>query len=1007
MILSNKILKALFLLLFNVITSLIYAEQKNISVEEFTQKQGLPQGYVTGIVQDKSGFLWISTKLGLSRYDGYTFVNYQHNPKDSNSISSNFIRSMYIDSKNYLWIISYEGQIDVVDLKIMRFYKVKGPSEVKYVYGYFIQSKNPGTTVLRINDLFYTCNFNVIDTKGEFIKLPFKIKLNMGDVLLYKPQIDEFKNLIIRETTSVGDKFSLYNIEANIKTELYQSDIKHGSIVHYLNQSKVIYFTDRNSHFLYFCETNQIKQIQLPKESNCFHTNGLNNLWFVVNDKMVLVNVNNNDFKIDFLQVRNNIEIKYFLKNNISFEDKNGNIFIGSQGHGILKIFSINYPFQSFKFNTRVSVFGFKYHHHNTMIMYENGYELYDTKTRELKLMPLHNELKNIAGPNSFYNFIVKNNLFYLFYQNGKIIEYNPENRKYKLIAQMRSHQYYPDEVKILPNNHICIYYFLENNLYLSYLNEQFKEIKNIRLSTKKIVNYHHVIYESALVNSKDIYVATKIGLIQIDTKTWSIQNLSDKEVILSENIISLHFQKEKNKLWLGTEGEGLVEFDILSKKTKTYTMINGLPDNVIYGILQNNNELWLSTNKGLSQMSLDKFSFYNYRIEDGLQDNEFNRRCYAKMNDSMFLFGGINGFNLFNPLNFKSFEIPLKIGLTAIKINNKEIALSLVNRKDLNSYELNLNSNENNIQLNFAVFDYLEPNSNTFKYRISNSQDTNWNYLGNIHQLNFSSLKSGKYKIEILGANSRGQMVNSPIVIDLKIATPWYKTWWAFVLFSGILIAIFYSIFRYRIIQLQKFYNLRTQISADLHDDVGSSLSSVSIYNSLIRKQIQGEYPQAIQLLDKNKEIVSEVMDNLSDIVWAINPVNDKALNVFDRITQQISPLIYDAGFQLNLSIEDKCKDLNLSVIQRKNLYLIVKEIVNNSLKYSKGNEIEISLWENNKKLKVIVSDNGIGFNIKEIQQGNGLNNIKKRIEELNGELRIQSDSNNGTSFNFHFNIA
>ncbi|MGQ0737744.1 MAG: histidine kinase [Bacteroidota bacterium] len=218
------------------------------------------------------------------------------------------------------------------------------------------------------------------------------------------------------------------------------------------------------------------------------------------------------------------------------------------------------------------------------------------------------------------------------------------------------------------------------------------------------------------------------------------------------------------------------------------------------------------------------------------------------------------------------------------------------------------------------------------------------------------------------------------------------------------------YGFYRYRRISKmkteQKILKDRLTISQDLHDHVGSTLSSISVFSKVA--QVQGEQDNKTEMqevLSRISETSTEMMAEMNDIVWAINPGNDNMEKIIQRMESFAKPLTTARGIQFVLKYDPSILSLQLDMEKRKNFYLIFKEAVNNAIKYSGAKELSVTISKNNNTLQLLVKDNGVGFNVnKELHEpslslsGNGLRNMRARAGEMNATLKIDSLPGSGT---------
>jgi signal transduction histidine kinase len=199
----------------------------------------------------------------------------------------------------------------------------------------------------------------------------------------------------------------------------------------------------------------------------------------------------------------------------------------------------------------------------------------------------------------------------------------------------------------------------------------------------------------------------------------------------------------------------------------------------------------------------------------------------------------------------------------------------------------------------------------------------------------------------------------------------------------------------------------MRTQIASDLHDDIGSTLTSISFYSELVKMQLPQESVEVKNMADKIGNSSRAIVNTMSDIVWVINPDNDVTENLIKRMRNHATEVCTERNIEYNFYEENEARTLQLNMQQRKNLYLIYKEALNNALKYSGCNKINISLLQSDHNLQLIVEDNGKGFDMEKANGGNGLVNMQRRAAEVHGLLSVNSNIDKGTIISLKLKIT
>jgi signal transduction histidine kinase len=224
---------------------------------------------------------------------------------------------------------------------------------------------------------------------------------------------------------------------------------------------------------------------------------------------------------------------------------------------------------------------------------------------------------------------------------------------------------------------------------------------------------------------------------------------------------------------------------------------------------------------------------------------------------------------------------------------------------------------------------------------------------------------------------------------------------------------AAVYGLYRYRLAQVMKLQTVRNRIASDLHDEIGSTLSSISLSSTIIQSKLDKPHTEVTKLLQQVSNNTDSMMEALSDIVWAINTRNDRFDNVVNRMRAFAIEILESCNMSIQFDVSEDIMDVHLDMQQRKNLYLIFKEAVNNIAKYSACKNVYINISrQGNKTFVLNIKDDGKGFRIPNLGEeqkslsGNGIRNMNKRADELSGQIIIHSSHGNGTTVNLKFSI-
>jgi len=380
--------------------------------------------------------------------------------------------------------------------------------------------------------------------------------------------------------------------------------------------------------------------------------------------------------------------------------------------------------------------------------------------------------------------------------------------------------------------------------------------------------------------------------------------------------------------------------------------------------------------------MTVNHFTYH-----DGLQSNEFNTRACFKSKDGLIYFGGINGFNRFNPKNIKLSPYMPPVILTSFKVLDKPWQ---ADTRLFNLSVVKLNHRQNFFSFEFSALDYNEPQSNRYRYKMEGF-DENWIECGTRHYASYTNLDPGRYTLKVSGSNSDGIWSEKEVSLDIIITPPYWARWWFRLIIIFIIFTLFYLFHKIRIARLLEIERLRVQIASDLHDDIGSALTKIAINSEIIQNtQDRGKIKSAARSIGR---VSRAVITTMSDIIWSIDARNDTIGNLLDRMKDLMADLLSPCEIQYNFSYKGLEPERKIAINLRQNLFLIFKEAINNVVRHSGADEVIIKLTYNSGHFTMKIKDNGQGFDLQNPSAGNGLKNMKMRAQRIGAQFKITAN--------------
>ena len=456
---------------------------------------------------------------------------------------------------------------------------------------------------------------------------------------------------------------------------------------------------------------------------------------------------------------------------------------------------------------------------------------------------------------------------------------------------------------------------------------------------------------------------------------------------------------KDKTKIWLCTN-KGLWRFDTKTYQYSIWDEAKGLPDNAVTTYIPElNGDFWLITNRGISFYNKKLNTFKNFTSKDGATSTEYDWRGVFKLPDGRMFFPGLDGITVIDPRKINS-DTPPNLYLTDLKVNEKTLKTETYLGE---ASEIKLNPNESSFSLDVVGIDYANPERIKLQYQLE-ELDNEWITTKNPATIHFSNVPEGDYNFRLRSLSDNGK-ITAQKVLKLNIAAQFWRTWWFRLFMFALVIGMIYAFYRYRINEILKMQAVRNRISTDLHDEIGATLSGIGILSTIAKQQVAENHP-AFSLLGRITDDALTVGNSIDDIVWSINPKNDELTSIIARMSRHAAELFEAKNIDYQIITPEKVDDIKLSMEQRRDVFLIFKEAVNNLLKYANCTHVRIEIGTKNYDFKLQISDNGVGFDSTEESHRNGIKNMKNRAVKLNGKLKINTEIGKGTKIDLEFPI-
>jgi signal transduction histidine kinase/ligand-binding sensor domain-containing protein len=427
-----------------------------------------------------------------------------------------------------------------------------------------------------------------------------------------------------------------------------------------------------------------------------------------------------------------------------------------------------------------------------------------------------------------------------------------------------------------------------------------------------------------------------------------------------------------------------------------SYTTAQGLASNSVFGVTEDHwGRIYLATGRGLDRLNPQGSgigAIRHYTSADGLAAGEL-KTAYRDRTGNLW-FSSNTGFTQLTPTADRP-PSPPPVLVTGLQVGTAMYAVADTGQTDVDGP--NVKPGQGPLRIDFVGLSFASGETLRYQYQLA-GVDPDWSTPTEQRTVVYGQLASGAYRFLVRAINSEGMTSPQPASVAFTMLPPvWLSRWFLSLaaLAAGMLV---YAAHRYRVNQLLAVDRVRTRIATDLHDDIGSSLSQISILSALVRQRLDTADPQVSQPLAEMATVSGEMVAALSDIVWAINPRHDRLSDLAARMRRFALDVLGGRGIVLRFHANDAQEHRRTSADFRRQVYLIFKEAVNNAARHAGCTQAVVELQVANGRLELHMTDNGSGFEPTSAGNGNGLVNMQRRAADLNGTLDLRSEPGRGT---------
>jgi len=999
----------------------LYTHFKSFKVED-----GLPQSFISSLVQDKNGFLWVGTRDGLARYDGREFKTFRHKANDPKTILSNVITGLYCDSENKLWIrfenapfacfdpqsfqvqnnFSFPQEDTLFRLRMPPFF-TDGNGRywtVDYLRGIFSWEKTTGKINYfnRKNNKLYSDSVLSATTDNEGRIWIYHIHgLEVSDQLRSGFQFIPFPSSV---------KFSLY------KEKWYPIACLPDGNIFMADSSQIIVYNTKKKSFgvIPF----GIIESSVPGIIRKMRA-GIDGKLYLEKSGSIFRLENNGEFT--YLWDYPNTKFDYAEG---LLLDKSNTLWFGTNAAGLYKIDFASLPF--------------------TSLPYQQNFHV-DVLSKLPGVIPqnIPKDLSSTATSYFWrYSYAKDSTLFFLY----------DDRKNNGLIYHLKQGKFFP--LRFPPGSHLspasfCIgenkkIYAIDQGQNL-WVWDDFNQLPGV----KPLKAVGSTTMDMVMDKTGDIWVSSyQSGFYQLrKDEVFRHFTKTDKKNGLPTNQLTDIFQDPDydELIWVGTLGEGLVLWDKTKGVKKVFLMNDGLPNNTIYAIVPDNSgNIWLSTNNGICRLNRHDYSIKNFDINDGLLENEFNRFHAFQFPDGRMAFGSGTGYTVFDPSKSVPDTFATAVSITNFSVNNETVEFDSGNKilsKPINELSrLDLPYDKNFLSFEFAGLQFNQTGKIRYRYMLK-GYDNNWIETGNRNIANYTKLPPGHYTLLLNASNTSGTW--SPMVkeLSIRIRPPFWATWWAYTIYALIVLMLARIYWRYRTNRIKMQNEIALEHSKAQHlkevDEIKNRFFSnithelrtplTLILTPLEKLKQENKYSPADQRIlsnaYKNAGQLLRLINQLLDISkiesgqMKVNATVGELSEFVERCCQQFSLQAKEKNIQLYFTIKDVRGHY---LFDEEKWEKIIFNLLGNAIKFTPENgRVTVELIDKKGTAQLTVSDTGPGIHEEDFPKifdrfymaddsatrkqggtGIGLALVKELVELMKGKIGVKSVYGQGSTF-------
>ena len=984
--------------------------QEKYRLLNWTVDNGLSMNRCHAMMKDSTGFLWITTQVGLNRFDGNSFKIYFADKKKHGSLAGSRIAGIVEDSLHNIWVGTDKG-LSRYDIKADTFKNFYPDIPTAGSNSFIIPFSTTQNDVYCLEPEFKITAYNIHSFAKRILTDSFYANVGYDFSMPSSSVFDEASNSawmidgagLLEISLSDGHK-THHALPLN-KTHKGDFHATRGMCYdHFRNTiwlsttEGLLQFQIRNKEFKWVPALENIEKVQGFDMHEGIYVDHQGRVWFC-NNRQGLMMYDPDKESIaavfrDSTQQRKVSEAVYSI-----YCDKEGSVWIGTSNmNGLYQLIPYSQCLLHYEAKENVPgslsskyVSNIKRGPNGTMwVTTPNGLNILDIKANSFSVLK-RKDMPGISGE-SLISLAMDTSAgkAWLWVNDKKSMfemDINTKKCREVIFKDPMNNTISPDSYDYFtPVKHGYLVHVNTHGVFAvnkdSAVAHEIISMPNLKITRIEPIG-EDVIFLRLFGSAGSItYRKNNNGnwiksSCPLDSVIWNCiwYNESDKTCWAAGRNLLTHYDKNFKVIreYLGGE------------QTATFNISNITSDG--YGTI------WVVNPTNIARLDTTTGKIILLSEKDGYQKQKYNwiSPVATDIYGNVYLGPVGTGFDKVEPQNFVSEYPPVKVYLQSLEVNHQSYSTRMA--VDAVTH-LRLKYFQNNFSIQAGIMDYYSQGkgNNRIRYKLT-GVEKNWQYAPSNFIIRYAGLPPGSYSLVIQASNANDDWNGPSKILIVHISPPFWKTWWFILLIVLLIAAAINALFRFRLRQKMLVHNVRQKLHRDLHDDVGATLSSIKVYTEMLQNNPDGTL---ISELIKSNAI--DMIDKLEIIAWATNPQHDSFKSFRDLINKYASAICHTKNIDFNLQSDGVNENMIMPGDVRQNLLLICKEAINNIIKYSEASKCAVRLFIKDRKFHFTISDNGKGFSGSIKGSGTGWKNMQKRTQELNGIIKIESEQNNGT---------